>query len=157
MTNEEKDLLIAYLVDAGDIDPGGDVEAQFLEWCQVREQVVSGEVHYKAILDAARVRQRSFDRGTRLADVVRQICLATAGGCVTTTHPAAATPRGMRLAGWSATRRCRWISPGCDGSWTTCTGRRKKREGSSSLNFNMVNSRQRSSPWRHISTMTVPR
>ena len=29
MTNEQEDLLIAYLVDAGDIDP--DVEAQFLE------------------------------------------------------------------------------------------------------------------------------
>ena len=29
MTNEQKDLLIAYLVDAGDIAP--DVEAQFLE------------------------------------------------------------------------------------------------------------------------------
>lgn len=29
MTNEQKDLLIAYLVDAWDIDP--DVEAQFLE------------------------------------------------------------------------------------------------------------------------------
>ena len=48
MTNEEKDLLIAYLVDAGDLNPDGDVEAQFLEWRQVREQVVSGEAHYKA-------------------------------------------------------------------------------------------------------------
>ena len=63
MTNAEKDLLIAYLVDAGDIDPDGDVEAQFLEWYQVREQVVSGETHYKAILDAARVRKRSFEEG----------------------------------------------------------------------------------------------
>ena len=27
MTNEEKDLLIAYLVDAEDIDPDSDVEA----------------------------------------------------------------------------------------------------------------------------------
>ena len=53
MTNEEKDRLIAYLVDAGEIDPEGDVEAQFLEWRQVHEQVVSGEVHYKAILVAA--------------------------------------------------------------------------------------------------------
>ena len=66
MTNEEKDLLITYLVDAGDIDPDGDVEAQFLEWYQVREQVVSGEAHYKAILDAARVRYRSYQEG-RLA------------------------------------------------------------------------------------------
>ena len=62
MTNEEKDLLISYLVDAGDIDPD-DVEAQFLEWYQVRDQVVSGETHYKAVLDAARVRQRSLEEG----------------------------------------------------------------------------------------------
>ena len=55
MTNEEKDLLIAYRVDAGDIDPECDVEAQFLEWYQVREQVVSGEVHYKALLQAASI------------------------------------------------------------------------------------------------------
>ena len=39
------------------------MEAQFLEWRQVHEQVVSGEVHYKAILEAARIRKRSFDRG----------------------------------------------------------------------------------------------
>ena len=52
MTNEEKDLLIAYLADAGEIDPDGDVEAQFLDWYQVREGVVPGETHYKAILDA---------------------------------------------------------------------------------------------------------
>ena len=71
MTNEEKDLLIAYLVDAGEIDPDGDVEAEFLDWYQVREGVVSGETHYKAILEAARVRKRSFERGSRLADVVR--------------------------------------------------------------------------------------
>ena len=63
MTNEEQDLLIAYLVDAGEIDPGGDVAAQFLDWYQGRGQVVSGEAHYKAILDAARVRNRSLERG----------------------------------------------------------------------------------------------
>ena len=71
MTNEEKGLLMAYLVDAGEIDPDEDVEAQFLEWRQVRERVVSGEVHYQAILEAVRVRKRSFERGARLADVVR--------------------------------------------------------------------------------------
>ena len=65
MTNEEKDLLIAHLVDAGDIDPDGDVEAQFLEWRQVRERVVSGETHYQAILEASRVRQRNYQRGDR--------------------------------------------------------------------------------------------
>ena len=67
MTNEEQELLIAYLTDAGEIDPDGDVEAQFLDWYQVREGVVPGETHYKAILDAARVRVRRFDRGYRLA------------------------------------------------------------------------------------------
>ena len=63
MTNEEQVLLIAYLVDAGEIDPGGDVAAQFLDWYQGRGQVISGEAHYKAILDAARVRNRSLERG----------------------------------------------------------------------------------------------
>ena len=55
MTNEEKTLLIAYLIDAGDIDPDGDVE--------VREGQVSRKTHYKAILDAARVRARSYTAG----------------------------------------------------------------------------------------------
>ena len=65
MTNEEKDLPISYLVDAGDIDPEGDVEAQFLDWYRIREGVVSGEMHYKAILEAARDRKRSFEEGRR--------------------------------------------------------------------------------------------
>ena len=65
MTNEEQDLLIAYLVDAGEIFPDLDVdmEDQFLDWYQVRQGVVSGEAHYKAILEAARVRKRSLERG----------------------------------------------------------------------------------------------
>ena len=65
MTNEEQDLLISYLVDAGDIDPEGDVDEQFQDWYQVREGVVSGETHYKAILKAARDRKRSFEEGRR--------------------------------------------------------------------------------------------
>ena len=32
MTDEEQELLIAYLIDAGDINPDGDVEAQFMDW-----------------------------------------------------------------------------------------------------------------------------
>lgn len=36
MTNEEKTILIAYWVDAGELDPDGDVEAQFMDWYQVR-------------------------------------------------------------------------------------------------------------------------
>ena len=65
MTNEEKTILIAYLVDAGEIDPDGDVESQFLDWYQVREETVLGEIHYKykAVLDAARVRARSYRPG----------------------------------------------------------------------------------------------
>ena len=63
MTNGEKSLLIAYLVDAGEIDSDGDQEAQFMDWHRCREDTVSGEVHYRAILGAARVRKRSFDEG----------------------------------------------------------------------------------------------
>ena len=71
ITNEEKELLIAYLVDAGDIDPDDDVEAQFPEWYQVRELVLSGETHYKAVLDAARVRKQAFSRGYRLSGIAQ--------------------------------------------------------------------------------------
>ena len=65
MTNEEKTLLIAYLVDAGELDPDGGVEDQFMDWSQVRGKVVSGETRYKAVLDAGRVRQRSHEEGRR--------------------------------------------------------------------------------------------
>ena len=41
------------------------MESQFQDWCQVREDVVSGGVHYKAILDAARVKKRAFEEGRR--------------------------------------------------------------------------------------------
>ena len=39
------------------------MEDQFLDWYEVRQGVVSGETHYKAILRAARVRNRSLERG----------------------------------------------------------------------------------------------
>ena len=65
MTNKEQDRLIAYLVDAGEIDPKGDVAAQFLDWRQV---------HYQAILEDARIRKRSFDRGYQSG------CAAMLGG-----------------------------------------------------------------------------
>lgn len=35
MTNGEKDLLIGYPVDAGELGPDGDAETQFLDWRQV--------------------------------------------------------------------------------------------------------------------------
>ncbi len=60
------------------------MEAQFLEWRQVHEQVVSGEVHYKAILEAARIRKRSFDRGYQAG------CAAMLGG-----HPPPADDQGV--------------------------------------------------------------
>ena len=65
MTDEEKALLIEYLVDAGEIFPDLDidVEDQLLDWYEVRRGVVSGETHHKAILQAARVRNRSVERG----------------------------------------------------------------------------------------------
>ena len=65
MTQAEQALLIDYLVDAGELDPEGDLEEQFLDWHQVREETVSGETHYKAVLDAARVRKRAFEEGRR--------------------------------------------------------------------------------------------
>ena len=37
MTNEEQELPIDYLVDAGELDPDGDVETQFMDWYHVRE------------------------------------------------------------------------------------------------------------------------
>ena len=96
MTNEEKDLLIAYLVDAGELDPDGGLAEQFLDWYRVREGVVSGEVHYKAILDAGRVRKRAFEEGRRAG-------LAEA----------AAKP------GWDELE----TSPASTASWTTSAGR----------------------------------
>ena len=100
MTNEEKDLLIDYLVDAGELDPEGDVEAQFLDWHRVRESVVPGEVHYKAILDAARVRKRSFEEG----------------------RPAGLAEVAAKL-GWDELAAV----PGFTASWTTSAGRRGHR------------------------------
>ena len=38
MTNEEKDLLIAYLIDTSEIDPDSDLEEQFQDWYQVLEK-----------------------------------------------------------------------------------------------------------------------
>ena len=99
MTADEKDLLLAYLADAGEIDPEGDVEAQFQDWYQVRQGVVSGETHYKAILEAARVRKRNFDRGYRLTGAA---LLTDRQVSATTILPEAATvkatPRGWPRA-----------------------------------------------------------
>ena len=64
-------MLIAYLVDVGEIDPDGDVEVQFEDWYRDRGEAVSGEIHYKTILEAARIRKRSFERGFRLASALR--------------------------------------------------------------------------------------
>ena len=65
MTNEEQVLRFACLTGAGELDPGGDVEAQLMDRRQVREKTVSGETHCKAPLQAARVRRRSFEEGRR--------------------------------------------------------------------------------------------
>ena len=67
MAQDEQELLIAYLADAGELDPEGDIKAQFQDWYQVREVQVSGEVFYKAVLDSARVMAKeAFEEG-RLA------------------------------------------------------------------------------------------
>ena len=62
MTSGEKELLLACLLDTREIDPEGDidVEDQFRAWCEVRESVVCGEVHYKAVLEAHLVRKQSL-------------------------------------------------------------------------------------------------
>ena len=65
MTNEEKSMLITYLGNAGEIDPDGDLEEQFIDWYRCREGTVSGEIYYRAVLEAARIRQRSFEEGRR--------------------------------------------------------------------------------------------
>ena len=61
-------LLIAYLVDAGDL------EEQFLDWRQVRWETVSGETHYQGVTRASPGRprcrpnqgaERSFEEGRR--------------------------------------------------------------------------------------------
>ena len=93
MTDEEKALLIEYLVDAGEIFPDVDVdvEDQFLDWYEVRQGVVSGETHYKAILDAARVRKRSLERGLEGGPSPRCPTYRTSA---TTALRAVATPKG---------------------------------------------------------------
>lgn len=73
MTNEDKDLRISYMIYAWAIDPEDDVEDQFLDWYQCREDVVPGETHYKAILDVARVGSRSYQRGYRPAGDVGRL------------------------------------------------------------------------------------
>ena len=70
MTNEEKELLVAYLIDAGEIDGDSvDIEDQFLDWYHAREQTVSGESYYKALLEAGRIRKRAF----QIAGAVRWV------------------------------------------------------------------------------------
>ena len=51
-------LHIAYLVDAGELDPEGDLEEQFLDWRQVRWETVSGETHYQGVPRASQGRPR---------------------------------------------------------------------------------------------------
>ena len=66
VTQTFKDDHVLLVFRDGFTRPEGDVEVQELDWCQVREGQVSGETHYKAILDAAWVRERSYQEG-RLA------------------------------------------------------------------------------------------
>ena len=129
MTNEEQDLLIAYLVDAGEIFPDLDVdmEDQFLDWYQVRQGVVSGEAHYKAILEAARV--PALSAGSQGAS---PRC-PTARASATTALPAVATPKGTPPAWPRATPNTgtthwkTWL--GSAGSWTTSTSWRRPPTG----------------------------
>ena len=71
------------------LDPEGDVKAQFLEWRQVREGVVSGDVHYKAVLDAARIKAR---RGVSRKDAGLAWPRARRSWAGTSWRPARASP-----------------------------------------------------------------
>ena len=62
-----------------------------------REGMVSGETHYKAILDAARVRKRSFEKAGR---------------------PEGRPDRGCGQVGWDQQE----ASPACTALWTTPPG-----------------------------------
>ena len=75
MTQAEQALHIAYLHIAYLVD-AGELEEQFLDWRQVRWETVSGETHYQGVtraspgrhqgvLDAARIKARSFEEGRR--------------------------------------------------------------------------------------------
>ena len=112
------------------------MEAQFLEWRQVREQVVSGEVHYKVILEAARIRKLAFSRGYRLSGVAQRhegphptySPSARNKESATMTLHAVATPRDT-LPAWprprpSTTAPTRRTSRPSAGAWTVSTERR---------------------------------
>ena len=61
MTADERDVLIEYLLMLGELDENDGtvtVDAQFDAWCQVRGEVVAGEMFYKSILAAAKVVHR---------------------------------------------------------------------------------------------------
>ncbi len=74
MTNEEKELLVAYLIDAGDIDPDGDVEVQ--SWTGTR----SAKTWYperrttRPSSEAARVRARSYTDGATVMPTTSPAC-----------------------------------------------------------------------------------
>ena len=132
MTDGEKALLIEYLVDAGEIFPDldVDVEAQFLEWHEVRQGVVPGETHYKAIRKPPGCGSGASSRAGSKG------CLPhppTARASATTTLRAVATPRGT-LPAWpratpnaGTTRWKTWLESA--GSWTTSTSRRRGYNG----------------------------
>ena len=94
-------LLIAYLVDAGELDPEGDLEEQFLDWRQVRWETVSGETHYQGVTRASSMPPESR-RGVSRKDA------------------GLAWPRARRS--WAGTN---WQPPLVfTASWTMSTGRR---------------------------------
>ena len=101
MTQAEQALLIAYLVDAGELDPEGDLEEQFLDWRQVRWETVSGETHYQGVPRASSMPPESR-RGVSRKDA------------------GLAWPRARRS--WAGTN---WQPPLVfTASWTMSTGRR---------------------------------
>ena len=69
VTAEEHALLLEYLVELGQLDPGTTPAEQafdFEVWYSQRQGQVSGEVYYKHILDGAKAWKRAEKAGRQL-------------------------------------------------------------------------------------------
>ena len=126
MTDEEKALLIEYLVDAGEIfsDLDVDVETQFLDWYEVRRALSPGKPTTRPSWTPPGCVSGASSAGSKGPSPRCPTYRASA----TTALPAVATPKGTLPAWPRATRNAgttRWKTwLGSAGSWTTSTSRR---------------------------------
>ena len=117
MTNDEKDLIIGYPVDAGELGPDGDAETQFLDWRQViaERRVNLGLRHNSTPTSPSRWRTRKATQSRQRAQPTRA-------------RSASPRPSGPAPAtcGWTPTRRRR-TSTSCPGGLTRSTSAAKLR------------------------------